>query len=523
MIEWLAGILAFVAGLVAVWVRGWLLWLVPVSYPQAGRFLRFRWVELFRWPVVAKQEGRFLVLVCCLEGDDATDSAMRVVARALRTEASLQPVLDWRRISLGDSADQTRAELRARERAVQVGRQYRADVIVWGEVAKAGEGLRLHFHGADQLMPPRDLTISKGFLDAAYREPLYSLLGLIAATTALAEVAALTNTGSFVADRLEPLAQRLQQVLDAPPPGLDAERRAELHGALGLALFQIGEQRGDKELLREAVAAFDEALKEYTRERTPVDWAKTQHNLGCALFWLGVRGDEKALRGAVIAFREALTGDTCERMPLAWAKTHSNLGAALASLGERGHNQELLDAVTAFRKALMECTRERAPLDWAATQNNLGAALGILGQRGDEQAMRDAVTAFREALKEFTRERAPLDWAATQNNLGNALRALGERGDGQSLRDAVSAYRESLKETTRERVPLDWALTQENLALALNMQAERSGECSLIAEALAAIGGAIEEFARRDAPDFLARARRNRDVILATARRLGCP
>jgi tetratricopeptide (TPR) repeat protein len=419
-----------VAGLIGAWVRGWLLWLLPVSYPQAGRFLWFRWVEQFRWPVVAKEEGRFLVVVCCLDGDDATDSAMRVVARALRTEESLQPVLDWRRIAVGDSADQTRAGLRARRRALEVGAQYRADVIVWGEVAERGEGLRLHFQGAGQVMT-RDLTISKGFLDAAYREPLNSLLGLIVATTTLAEVAALTNTGHFVANRLEPLAHRLERVLPALTPGLDVDRRAEIAVAYGLALAEIGVQRGD----------------------------------------------DQALHKAVFAFRQALT----------------------------------------------VITRERVPLDWAMTQNNLGTALAVLGERGDDAALNAAVTAYREALTVLTRERVPLDWAMTQNNLGTALAVLGERGDDAALREAVTAYREALEVRTRERVPLQWAMTQANLANALAGQAERSGDCSLIAEAISALDGAIEEFALREAPFNLAKARLNREVLSETARRLGCP
>ena len=37
------------------------------------------------------------------------------------------------------------------------------------------------------------------------------------------------------------------------------------------------------------MAAYDAALEEYTRERTPLDWAMTQSNLGSALAALGER------------------------------------------------------------------------------------------------------------------------------------------------------------------------------------------------------------------------------------------
>jgi tetratricopeptide (TPR) repeat protein len=58
---------------------------------------------------------------------------------------------------------------------------------------------------------------------------------------------------------------------------------------LGNALCEIGERRGETESLEEAVAAFREALKEYTRERVPLDWARTQSNLDAALRTLGKR------------------------------------------------------------------------------------------------------------------------------------------------------------------------------------------------------------------------------------------
>ena len=67
---------------------------------------------------------------------------------------------------------------------------------------------------------------------------------------------------------------------------------------------------------------------------------------------------------------------TRERVPLDWARTQINLGIALGRLGEReSGTARLEEAVAAYRAALEEKTRERVPLDWATTQNNLGLAL----------------------------------------------------------------------------------------------------------------------------------------------------
>jgi tetratricopeptide (TPR) repeat protein len=50
-------------------------------------------------------------------------------------------------------------------------------------------------------------------------------------------------------------------------------------GGLGNALRALGERESGTARLEEAVSAFREALKEYTQERVPLQWAFTQMNL----------------------------------------------------------------------------------------------------------------------------------------------------------------------------------------------------------------------------------------------------
>ena len=49
------------------------------------------------------------------------------------------------------------------------------------------------------------------------------------------------------------------------------------------ALRRSGERESGTARLEEAVAAYRAALEERTRERVPLDWARTQNNLGNAL------------------------------------------------------------------------------------------------------------------------------------------------------------------------------------------------------------------------------------------------
>ncbi len=85
----------------------------------------------------------------------------------------------------------------------------------------------------------------------------------------------------------------------------------------------------------------------------------TQMNLGIALQTLGERQTGTVgLREAVAAYREALQENTRKRVPLAWAMTQMNLGGALVALGERESGVERLEEATIVcRQALEENTR----------------------------------------------------------------------------------------------------------------------------------------------------------------------
>jgi tetratricopeptide (TPR) repeat protein len=186
----------------------------------------------------------------------------------------------------------------------------------------------------------------------------------------------------------------------------------------------------------------------------------------------GNKSGTETLSAAVQAFREALKEYTRERAPLDWAGTQNNLGNALLRFGERESGTETLSAaVQAFREALKEYTRERAPLQWAMTQNNLGNALLRFGKReSGTETLTAAVQAFREALKEYTHERVPLQWAMAQNNLGNALWRLGERradlnyAEGCAiLSEAHAAYAAALREFARAGADHYKSMARNNL------------------------------------------------------------
>ena len=74
----------------------------------------------------------------------------------------------------------------------------------------------------------------------------------------------------------------------------------------------------------------------------PLQWATIQYNLGNALTTLGVRESGAArLTEAVAAYRDALKEWTRERVPLRWAMSTGNQGAAIMRLAERRGDLEM--------------------------------------------------------------------------------------------------------------------------------------------------------------------------------------
>ncbi|PHR94295.1 MAG: hypothetical protein COA69_01485 [Robiginitomaculum sp.] len=239
-----------------------------------------------------------------------------------------------------------------------------------------------------------------------------------------------------------------------------------LKNNLGLVYATLGE-RGDDAALAKVIKAYEDALKEWRRDKLPLQWATTKNNLGSAYVALGARGEEGALEKAILAFEDALEERTRDKVPLQWATTKNNLGSAYAILGERGEEGVFEKAILAFEDALEERTRDKVPLDWATTKNNLGNAYALLGERGEEGVFEKAILAFEDALEERTRDKVPLDWAATKNNLGNVYLVLGARGEEGALEQAILAFEDALEERICDKVPLDWAMTMANMGRVL--------------------------------------------------------
>ena len=496
---WPGGIV--IVALVAVWV-GW----GTISTLPGIEWALTRGRELL--PLPKAHGDRFSIALPRLENDPG-GIHRRLISDALRSQFSndeIEVLLVDRTITIEGSERPQEAVKKGHDQALELLRQTQANVMIWGESldVKPDAPLRLHWTLNSTASPGK--TSEKYRLSAVnydlpdlFRHDLDDVLSLLANT----ESAAFNSQrGQAVADRLPGFIEKVGRLVSNT--GLVGKPRAVLDMALADALQTYGDQRGDRQALERAVAAYQDALKVFTREQMPLEWAAAQAGLGVMLDRLGEReSGAEHLTQSVAAFQESLKERTRERMPGDWARTQVNLANTLVTLGERESGTErFAQAVAAYREALKEITRKEDPLNWAATQIDLGNALWTWGDReiGTEH-LTQAVTALQEALKERTRDRTPLEWAGAQNNLGNVLSTLGERESGtERLTQAVSAYEEALKEFKRERVPLQWAITQNNLGSALQVLGERESGTEQLTQAMNAYQAALKELTRERDP-----------------------
>lgn len=155
-------------------------------------------------------------------------------------------------------------------------------------------------------------------------------------------------------------AEHFQQAVDVVPTGHPDERGRYLLAKVN-ALTTQAYERGDNQALIEAITTCQLALLDNTRQRAPLDWAKTQTDLGIALETFGEReSGTEHLQQAVDAYNSALLENNRQRVPLPSARTQLDLGGVLGLLGGRESGTEHLQQAaecTLYRRAgSLECS-----------------------------------------------------------------------------------------------------------------------------------------------------------------------
>ena len=286
----------------------------------------------------------------------------------------------------------------------------------------------------------------------------------------------------------------------------------------GITLMTLADRENGTKWLEQSIRLYEDALKSFSRKRSPEAWATVQLNLGNAYDLMGQRGGGGAYaKKGLAAFRQAEKVYTKELDPSVWAGIQNNIGNALVSIGLTGDGKRNFgQAATAFQNALTVWKRETVPVNWAMAQSNLGVALRNLGDLEDgTKNLEAAVVAFHAAIEVRTRETQPMDWASSQNNLGGALQSLGLREDGiERYQQSLEALKNAQLEITRERDPVNWSSITYNIGRSYKLMAEREDSVPLFQQGLQAIELALTELNRETSPELWGRANSVRGEIL---------
>ena len=185
-------------------------------------------------------------------------------------------------------------------------KEQNASVLIWGEAAARDKLVRLGFLQAEGDGSAKSYALSEQTLELP--ADFGGDLGAVFAAQAAAAIPPVFDRpGEALANLIAPFVDRLKALAEKPPTSFSDETRARLWDAYAAGEKRLGEEHGDNVRLASAIAFFKKTLAVWTRERTPLEWAMAQDNLGNALQTLGERESGTArLEEAVAAYRAAL-------------------------------------------------------------------------------------------------------------------------------------------------------------------------------------------------------------------------
>ncbi len=190
-------------------------------------------------------------------------------------------------------------------------------------------------------------------------------------------------------------------------------------------------------------------MRTYTREDFPLEWARTNHNLGIAYS----KGDLASnIEQGIAAFKRSLQVRIREAFPENWARTQLNLGKAYSKRSEGDKAENLEEAIYAFQQGLQIFTHEAFPQDWALAQNSLGLAYQYRIKGDRAKNIEQGISAYQQTLSVYTPEADPINCLQTSRNLGNFHFTEG------NWQPAIDAYEKAI---TAVELSHSWAINYE--------------------------------------------------------------
>jgi tetratricopeptide (TPR) repeat protein len=240
-----------------------------------------------------------------------------------------------------------------------------------------------------------------------------------------------------------------QRALEVAPAAASL-LRARITARMGTALHALPDEDGT--YLPRALESLTTALATLESQGKPEEAAETLLNLGLVQQSLVASGRAR-IQEAIGSYHKALRVFTREKHPREFALLHNNLAIAYLSIpasDERARMREAL-AVQSFEEVLKVINLIDHPTEYAMIQNNLGNALQYVSSGHLLENNLRALAAYDEALRVRNERDTPVEYANTIANKANVLRGLpaglepesGSTAPADPLRAASGLYREA--------------------------------------------------------------------------------
>jgi tetratricopeptide (TPR) repeat protein len=262
---------------------------------------------------------------------------------------------------------------------------------------------------------------------------------------------------------------------------------------LGNAYIDLAYLQNDGAMFERALDAHIKSLEARKENDTPLDWAMSRNNYGVALKKiLDFRPDASVSdrSGVVAAFRDAAKVTTMERSPLNWAMMQVNLGQSLHDLWQR----KQLDAPKerdAAMNALMENQIKSPRADGKLAHE--AALAKIINRSTSVDELQEAISVFRAATKVYTKAAHPIKWISATSEIARSMDAIGLRhAQPLWLEEEVAVYREQQTYLQPGVFPADWASLENNIGRALHLAGMMRQDVSMLRQAGRAFQNGIE-------------------------------
>jgi CHAT domain-containing protein len=212
------------------------------------------------------------------------------------------------------------------------------------------------------------------------------------------------------------------------------------------------------------IVACEQALRVYTMEIFPEQWASTMNNLALA-YSVRIKGKKSEnIEQSIDVYKQILEASKKQNTSLKWAEIMGNLALAYIERIRGSRSENIEQSINIYQEILTVIVKDEKPVEWASAMNNMALAYSeyIRGDRAEN--IEQSIRIYQEVLTVIKQNERPFQWASTMNNLANSYRDRIRGNLVRNIEKSICIYQKVLTVRTQDEMPGEWAATMMDLA-----------------------------------------------------------